>query len=262
MKLFLLKTEPYKTWGWPLPADSETTSLRTFAVACVAALAALLHGVAIIWYLQRPVPLPLTGAKPLPMIDITLAAPAVQQTATPPIAEPVEPPKPKPVIKPKVKPAAKPITKPKVTSEIKKKRLEPKSIHKPEPVSAESSPPLNQSAPPVTAPSKTFASTPKSAPQAPLRDTPANANAAYLNNPAPAYPRLAKQRHWQGRVLLRVLVTADGRCGDLSIAHSSGHDVLDEAAIEAVRHWRFVPGKHGDTPVSSWVNVPIEFALE
>jgi len=92
--------------------------------------------------------------------------------------------------------------------------------------------------------------------------TPASANADYLNNPKPNYPRLARQRHWQGRVLLRVLVTADGRCGELSVYRGSGHDILDEAALEAVRQWRFVPGQRGGEAVTSWVNVPIEFALD
>ena len=63
-------------------------------------------------------------------------------------------------------------------------------------------------------------------------------------------------------MVLRVFVTADGHCGDLSVQRSSGHEALDEAAMDAVKQWRFVPGKHGDSAVASWVNVPIEFSLE
>ena len=38
--------------------------------------------------------------------------------------------------------------------------------------------------------------------------------------------------------------------------------VLDDAALQTVRRWRFVPARRGDTPVESWVDVPIIFRLE
>lgn len=47
----------------------------------------------------------------------------------------------------------------------------------------------------------------------------------------------------------------------VSVASSSGHDLLDDAAVEAVNHWHFVPAKRGGQPVDSWVNVPINFNL-
>jgi protein TonB len=62
-------------------------------------------------------------------------------------------------------------------------------------------------------------------------------------------------------VQLRVYVTPEGLCGELNLLKGSGHDELDEAALEAVKAWKFVPGKLGDTPVASWVTVPIEFHL-
>ncbi len=91
--------------------------------------------------------------------------------------------------------------------------------------------------------------------------TPTLASAEYLQNPRPHYPGIARSRHWQGVVQLRVYVTSDGLCGELGLLKSSGHDVLDEAAMDAVRVWKFVPSKLGDTPVASWVTVPIEFYL-
>jgi protein TonB len=92
--------------------------------------------------------------------------------------------------------------------------------------------------------------------------TPANSNANYLRNPAPVYPNVARQRHWEGLVLLRVFVTEHGHCGEIGVQRSSGHDVLDESAMIAVRKWMFIPAKRGETTVSSWVTVPIEFRLE
>ncbi|MGH8475705.1 MAG: energy transducer TonB, partial [Methylococcales bacterium] len=42
---------------------------------------------------------------------------------------------------------------------------------------------------------------------------------------------------------------------------SSGHEVLDEAALNAVRRWRFVPAKRAGVAQASWATVPIEFEL-
>lgn len=91
--------------------------------------------------------------------------------------------------------------------------------------------------------------------------TEANYRANYKSNPKPEYPRLAKSRGWQGKVLLRVQVTADGHSADISVQQSSGHELLDEAAVEAVKNWSFIPAKRGDTPVASTVSVPIKFKL-
>jgi protein TonB len=87
------------------------------------------------------------------------------------------------------------------------------------------------------------------------------ANAAYLHNPKPDYPALAKRRQWEGKVILKVRVLADGKASQVSVATSSGHDILDEAAIEAVSQWHFVPAKRSGQAVESWVNVPINFNL-
>jgi protein TonB len=89
----------------------------------------------------------------------------------------------------------------------------------------------------------------------------AKSNAAYLHNPKPDYPPLAKRRQWEGRVLLKVRVLANGTAAAVSVDTSSGHDLLDEAALEAVRQWHFVPAKRGGQPVDSWVNIPINFNL-
>jgi periplasmic protein TonB len=58
-----------------------------------------------------------------------------------------------------------------------------------------------------------------------------------------------------------VQVTADGHSASVQVQQSSGHDILDEAAVEAVEGWTFIPAKRGDTPVASTVTVPIQFKL-
>jgi protein TonB len=47
----------------------------------------------------------------------------------------------------------------------------------------------------------------------------------------------------------------------VSVAHSSGHPVLDEAAIAAVRQWRFVAATRGGTAVPAAADVPVRFTL-
>ena len=91
---------------------------------------------------------------------------------------------------------------------------------------------------------------------------PAQFNAAYLQNPAPAYPNLSRRLNEQGQVLLSVYVSEEGRATSLRIKKSSGFNRLDDAALEAVSRWRFVAAKQGERMVASWVQVPVKFVLE
>ncbi|MBI2875511.1 MAG: TonB family protein [Candidatus Tectomicrobia bacterium] len=83
----------------------------------------------------------------------------------------------------------------------------------------------------------------------------------YRENDRPIYPRLAQLKGYEGKVLLEVEVRADGRVGGVVIKESSNHKVLDEAALKAVRKWRYSPARRGGTPVASRVLVPIYFEL-
>lgn len=98
------------------------------------------------------------------------------------------------------------------------------------------------------------------APPAPL--VAARFDADYLHNPRPAYPVLSRRQGEEGKVLLKVRVSAQGSALDVAVSKSSGYPRLDSAAIDAVTHWRFVPAKRGDETVDSSVIVPITFALE
>jgi protein TonB len=80
-------------------------------------------------------------------------------------------------------------------------------------------------------------------------------------NRPPVYPDRARQRGEHGRVVLRVDVSSDGMPVGVSVAQSSGHPALDEAAIAAVRQWRFVAAMRGGTAVPAAANVPVQFTL-
>ena len=84
----------------------------------------------------------------------------------------------------------------------------------------------------------------------------------YLRNPKPLYPEEARKKGYDGEVMLRVEVLPNGQVGQIELQRSSGYDLLDRSALGAVRQWRFLPAKKGETHVSSWVHVPIKFQLE
>lgn len=86
-------------------------------------------------------------------------------------------------------------------------------------------------------------------------------DADYLQNPKPAYPHISKRLGEEGKVLLRVFVTANGLAEKIELRASSGFHRLDQAAQEAVARWRFVPAKRGEQAVTAWVVVPIVFSL-
>ncbi|PPS25276.1 energy transducer TonB [Pseudomonas amygdali pv. morsprunorum] len=99
------------------------------------------------------------------------------------------------------------------------------------------------------------------APPAPAKESAAVSGLASLGNPPPEYPGLALRRSWEGRVILRIKVLPNGRAGAVEVTKSSGKPVLDEAAVEAVRNWKFIPAKRGDTPIEGFATQTIDFKL-
>ncbi|MCM2252433.1 MAG: energy transducer TonB, partial [Ramlibacter sp.] len=91
--------------------------------------------------------------------------------------------------------------------------------------------------------------------------TPPRVDAAHLNNPAPAYPALSRRFGEQGQVLLDVHILPDGRVGEIKLRRSSGFNRLDGAALEAVRHWRYVPARRGNEAIAYWYVQPVSFSL-
>ena len=86
-------------------------------------------------------------------------------------------------------------------------------------------------------------------------------DAAYLKNERPRYPAAARRMKLEDTATLRVLVSSDGRAQRVCLQLSSGFRVLDEAAVEAVKQWSFVPARQGDNPIATEVDVPVRFRL-
>lgn len=97
---------------------------------------------------------------------------------------------------------------------------------------------------------------------APVPVTAAHFDAAYLQNLERKYPPLSRRLGEEGKVLLRVLVSKDGRPAAVNVEKSSNFERLDEAARQAVASWRFSPAKRGDEAIEASIIVPIVFRLE
>jgi protein TonB len=76
------------------------------------------------------------------------------------------------------------------------------------------------------------------------------------------YPRASKILDEQGVVMLSVRIGIDGRPLEIIICASSGHRRLDQAALDAVAHWRFRPVTRDGVPIEAWTRLPIAFRLQ
>ena len=77
-----------------------------------------------------------------------------------------------------------------------------------------------------------------------------------------AYPPKALALNQQGEVLVRARIDPDGNPDNVELARGSGFPMLDEAALVAVRRWRFVPAQVGGVAVAATVQVPVIFHLQ
>jgi len=173
--------------------------------------------------------------KPLPVVQVSLLAPPAPPESR---VTPLQPP-------PKVE-----------QHPVRKAKPDLTPVPEVQPVVAhavQQAPVAVQPAPPAPAPVQPVAELPLELPRY---------NAAYLSNPPPAYPLAARRRGIEGTVLVRAEVAAGGECLRAELKKSSGAEVLDQAALEAVKKWRFVPAKRGNQAVIAWVEVPITFKLE
>lgn len=82
-----------------------------------------------------------------------------------------------------------------------------------------------------------------------------------LHNPSPEYPEMGVFLGYQGDVIIRIRVSAKGDSAGVEILRSSGHKVLDDSAINALRKWRFTPTKHDNTPMNDYVIITVSYVL-
>jgi len=94
------------------------------------------------------------------------------------------------------------------------------------------------------------------------RTSDADYKASYLKNPKPPYPPLAVKMRLEGRVGIIAEVLPDGRAGRVGIESSSGHDLLDQSALQTVKQWQFTPARKDGVIITQVVRIPINFNLK
>ncbi len=230
-----------------LPKDDRAARRRSMCVAAL--LAAGLHGVALAGVSWAPASVMEAVETVDEGVVIELAAappePPAPVEPPPPPPPPVEPPPPPPEPDPEPEPVPEPKPKPKPKPQPKPQPRQPRRQTN---ATAAVSTPVQAVR---TAPS------PKLAPVV----TPPAASTSY-KNPKPAYPPLARKRGQEGTVRVRAHIDEQGKLIDVSVAQSSGHTLLDDAALKTVRRWRFTPAMRDGQPVKGTIVVPIEFSLK
>lgn len=233
---------PFLALSRPSPIEPVRRNLAGVGVAVLLHGALLVAMISAIGELREPV------TPPQPYMTVSLITPQAE-TPVPqprPQAQPVKPKETRPVVQPQAtpSPSKKLAERPTLTSAATATNAAE--------TTAEAATPPAPPSPAAAAPAW----------EAPAAVVPPRFDAAYLSNPAPAYPSASRRMGEEGRVLLRVQVGADGRPTDVSIAKSSGFSRLDDVARETVlRSWRFVPARQGDQAVAGAVKVPIDFTL-
>lgn len=250
-----LNSLPLQLAVLPQPtAEKRSSAWLTIAVVLLA------HAL-VIYLLSTQKPLQKIQANSVkPMMVSIIAPPAPELQKTPELVPIIEPPKPepKPLIEPKPRPKKVvekilPIEKPverlvEATTELRQEPPKHEEITKPE-----ATPVLVAEA--AKAPEK-------AEPVVEEKIESPRFGVSYLNNPAPDYPATSRRLGEEGRVLMKVLVSAEGAAEDVQIEKSSGSERLDNAAVNAVKRWRFIPAKRNNQPLSAGVLVPINFSLD
>lgn len=80
--------------------------------------------------------------------------------------------------------------------------------------------------------------------------------------PRPEYPALARRRGQEGTVTVRISVNSRGGATGVEVASSSGHNALDDAALDAARGARFTPARRAGVPVAAETTIRYTFRLE
>lgn len=83
-----------------------------------------------------------------------------------------------------------------------------------------------------------------------------------LHSPEPVYPTYARKRRLQGEVMLRLKICETGNVVEATVEGSSGHSILDDSALAAVRQWKFAPPYDGRQYLSVEVLQAVQFKLK
>ncbi len=85
---------------------------------------------------------------------------------------------------------------------------------------------------------------------------------ALTSRPQPVYPAQAMRAHEQGTVLVLAQVDVNGHVSDARVVKRSGSNILDRAAPNEVRRWKFSPALHDGQPIVASVEVPVSYRID
>jgi protein TonB len=266
----------------PLPVNRQQRNKLWKAKGAAYLLAAVLHGG--LWQLYQTMPKPPSPEEP-PVIEVRLVVqpkPAALAQPQAPALPPAAPPQTKMQAPPPSKPVPK-VAKPAVKQAVEKPEKAEKTKQKPKPLNLPTAKPMDRSEKQEEA---------EPPPAEPVREAPRESHreaspapptgeeghrAVNKAPPGPAedtqyhpggmtglkrrYPHAALERGWEGTVTLKVHIQADGDIGEVLVVSSSGHDVLDEAAVDLIKEAHATPARRGDKSIDSWVIVPYRFTI-
>lgn len=75
------------------------------------------------------------------------------------------------------------------------------------------------------------------------------------------YPRWALRQGWEGRFSIAIEVLKNGTVGRYKVMQSTGHNILDQAATNAVRSWKFHPAMKNGQPIVECAQIPVTFKI-
>jgi TonB family protein len=79
---------------------------------------------------------------------------------------------------------------------------------------------------------------------------------------APRFPDVARARGIDGWVDVQFTVAIDGTVGDLKVVGAEPAGIFEQAALDAVRHWRYLPVVHDGHAVSELTRVRLRFTVQ
>jgi protein TonB len=83
-----------------------------------------------------------------------------------------------------------------------------------------------------------------------------------IETPSPVYPDTARRGNVQGTVIAEIRIDSQGKVESARAAQGSGSPLLDDAALAAVKSWRYKPATLGGKPIPSVRRVRFVFRLE
>ncbi|HIF9191359.1 TPA: TonB family protein [Photobacterium damselae] len=85
----------------------------------------------------------------------------------------------------------------------------------------------------------------------------------FATRPGPvSYPRLAKRRGIQGQVMVEIWIDPKGKQIKQKVISSSGTEILDQAALTAIKKWKFSSHIVDGQAIAHRVHIPVRFQLD